>query len=53
MSVDSGSQMTHDTSRFGDDLRLGLTTHGGEGRQEEEEEEGAELDLELRLGHQP
>ncbi|CAL9154972.1 unnamed protein product [Musa hybrid cultivar] len=51
MSVASGSQMTHDTSRFGEDLRLGLTTHGGEGRQEEEE--GAELDLELRLGHQP
>ncbi|RRT42660.1 hypothetical protein B296_00054667 [Ensete ventricosum] len=50
MNVDSGLQMTHDTSRFGEDLRLGLTTHGGVGRQEEEE---AELDLELRLGHQP
>ncbi|CAL9130483.1 unnamed protein product, partial [Musa acuminata var. zebrina] len=58
MGTDNGLQAPYEMSLFGGELRMGSSTHvdgpvavTGEGRRQEVED--AELDLELRLGHQP
>ncbi|RWV96177.1 hypothetical protein GW17_00041137 [Ensete ventricosum] len=58
MGTDSGLQAPYEMSLFGGEFCLGSSTHvdgpvavPGEGRRQEVED--AELDLELRLGHQP